>query len=289
MIRLHCGRHDLRARTLENVQATGLVRSHCPSVRHAGSTHRSFLMKNAVTAVRASQRETYDVYVNSGEQLDEGVKKHILSVFVADESGALYDCGNGDGKRDFKPFQASGQVGECAIVEDITDIEHIERELVLIKVRAPPGEGRVELTNLAEIFRARILDVGRIAINRGEYLFDRLSSFQGGSQDDASPAGRSIKVRNQNKKMDVYGGTTMDSMDAEDILIERKEEVLEATYAKAPHDKRGKFCKEKKLRALQEILEPYGILEVARTGLLASLREAGLDSSYLDRLAGPRV
>lgn len=319
-----------------------------------------------------------------------------------------------------------------------------ERELVLIKVRAPPGEARVELTNLAEIFRARILDVGetsctlaltgdvgklaaftrnvakfdimelsrtgRIAINRGEYLFDRLSSFQGGSQDDASPAGRSIKVRNQNKKMDVYGGTTMDSMDAEDILIERKEEVLEATYAKAPPRQKGKILslnvedvpgvlnevtgviarrgfniqslavgnsetpgmsritivvpvgessiqnlikqlyklvhvdsiievenqphverelmlikvscntqqrgeifdiarifrgsicdisrttvtieiagKEKKLRALQEILEPYGILEVARTGLLASLREAGLDSSYLDRLAGPRV
>lgn len=43
----------------------------------------------AVTAVRASQRETYDVYVNSGEQLDEGVKKHILSVFVADESGMI--------------------------------------------------------------------------------------------------------------------------------------------------------------------------------------------------------
>lgn len=315
---------------------------------------------------------------------------------------------------------------------------------MLIKVRAPPGETRAELTNLAEIFRARILDVGetsctlaltgdvgklaaftrnaakfdilelsrtgRIAINRGEYLFDRLSSFQGGSQDDASPTGRSIKVRNQNKKMDVYGGTTMDSMDAEDILIERKEEVLEATYAKAPLRQKGKILslnvedvpgvlnevtgviarrgfniqslavgnsetpgmsritivvpvgessiqnlikqlyklvhvdsiievenqphverelmlikvscdtqqrgeifdiarifrgsicdisrttitieiagKEKKLRALQEILEPYGILEVARTGLLASLREAGLDSSYLDRVTGPRV
>lgn len=35
-----------------------------------------------------------------------------------------------------------------------------EREMVLIKVHAPPGEIRTELTNLSNIFRARILDVG---------------------------------------------------------------------------------------------------------------------------------
>lgn len=37
----------------------------------------------------AASRETYDVYVNEPTQLEEGVRKHILSVFVADESGMI--------------------------------------------------------------------------------------------------------------------------------------------------------------------------------------------------------
>lgn len=37
----------------------------------------------------AQSRETYDVYVNEAEELEEGVRKHILSVFVADESGMI--------------------------------------------------------------------------------------------------------------------------------------------------------------------------------------------------------
>lgn len=35
-----------------------------------------------------------------------------------------------------------------------------ERELVLVKVRAPPGPARTEITQLAQIFRAHIIDVG---------------------------------------------------------------------------------------------------------------------------------
>lgn len=35
-----------------------------------------------------------------------------------------------------------------------------ERELVLIKVKAPSGEPRSDISNICDIFRARILDVG---------------------------------------------------------------------------------------------------------------------------------
>ena len=43
-------------------------------------------------------------------------------------------------------------------VEDLTAQNRVERELVLIKVRAPSGAARTEVTELAKIFRAHILD-----------------------------------------------------------------------------------------------------------------------------------
>ena len=44
-------------------------------------------------------------------------------------------------------------------VEDISAANYVERDLMLIKVTAPPGK-RSEVRELAEIFRGRIVDVG---------------------------------------------------------------------------------------------------------------------------------
>ncbi|MFA5397526.1 MAG: acetolactate synthase small subunit [Methanogenium sp.] len=45
-------------------------------------------------------------------------------------------------------------------VIDITDTEHVAREIALIKVAAEPGASRAEVMQLADNFRARIIDVG---------------------------------------------------------------------------------------------------------------------------------
>ena len=434
---------------------------------------RSRQPSSSMMTLASQNGETYDVFVNESAKLDEGVRKHVFSVFVADEAGMINRVAGVFARRganieslavglcedkalftivatgtDSVISNLSKQLAKLVnvrYVEDITDIDHIERELVLIKVEAPSGEGRADLTTLAEIFRARILDVGetsctlmltgdvgkiaafkrnvskfgiiefsrtgRIAINRGEYLFDPMSRYEIDESSDVRS--RSIKVRDHHRELGVYSMNSTNSMDAEDILLERKEEILDARYTNAPipnkrmYEKilslnvedvpgvlnevtgviarrgfsirslavgnseapgmsritiavpvgeasvqnlikqlyklihvasideienqphverelmlikvacntiqrgevfdiarifRANVCdisrstvtieiagKEKKLRALQEILEPYGILEVARTGLLVSLRESGVDSLYLDTLRTSRL
>lgn len=49
---------------------------------------------------------------------------------------------------------------EVIKVLDITSSEHVERELALIKVKADPGKARSEVMQVADIFRAKIIDVG---------------------------------------------------------------------------------------------------------------------------------
>ena len=44
-------------------------------------------------------------------------------------------------------------------VYDLTDSSYIERELMLIKVRAAAGKDRDEMKRMADIFRGRIIDV----------------------------------------------------------------------------------------------------------------------------------
>jgi acetolactate synthase I/III small subunit len=45
-------------------------------------------------------------------------------------------------------------------VDDISSQNHVERDLMLIKVRAPAGNIRSEIRELVEIFRGKIVDVG---------------------------------------------------------------------------------------------------------------------------------
>lgn len=45
-------------------------------------------------------------------------------------------------------------------VDDVSSRDHVERDLMLIKLEAPPGNKRSEIRELVEIFRARIVDVG---------------------------------------------------------------------------------------------------------------------------------
>jgi len=95
-------------------------------------------------------------------------------------------------------------------VTDLTDVPHVERELVLVKVYTPTPRARDEVLRIAEIFRGKIVDV--------------------------SP--------------DTY--------------------TIEATGD------------EEKLRAMIELLKPFGIKEMARTGKVAMKREMSLKEEEED-------
>lgn len=45
-------------------------------------------------------------------------------------------------------------------VDDVSSKNFVERDLMLIKVQAPPGGKRSEIRELSDIFRGRIVDVG---------------------------------------------------------------------------------------------------------------------------------
>jgi acetolactate synthase-1/3 small subunit len=45
-------------------------------------------------------------------------------------------------------------------VQDVSAQDFVERDLMLVRVTAPPGGKRSEVRELADIFRARIVDVG---------------------------------------------------------------------------------------------------------------------------------
>ena len=54
--------------------------------------------------------EIYDVYVNRPEPLDEGVEKHVISVFVADESGIINRVAGVFARRGAAPLHKSSVI-----------------------------------------------------------------------------------------------------------------------------------------------------------------------------------
>ncbi|CAK6697387.1 acetolactate synthase small subunit [Synechococcus sp. CCY9201] len=164
--------------------------------------------------------------------------KHTLSVLVEDESGALSRISGLFARRGFNieslavgPAEKSGVSRLTMVVEgdsrtveqmtkqlnklvnvlavtDLSTIPSVERELMLLKVAAPP-EQRAAILDLVQVFRANVIDVGETALT-----------------------------------LEVVGDPG-------------------------------------KLVAIEQILETYGILEIARTGKVALERASGVNTAYL--------
>lgn len=117
------------------------------------------------------------------------MKPHTLSILVENKAGVLSRVTGLFSRRGFNieslavgPCEEPGMsritivvIGDDAQVEqvmkqlnklidiikvsDLTDNERVERELALIKVTAELGTSRAEIMQIAEIFRAQIVDV----------------------------------------------------------------------------------------------------------------------------------
>lgn len=164
--------------------------------------------------------------------------KHTLSVLVEDESGALSRIAGLFARRGFNieslavgPAEKNGMSRLTMVVEgddrtlgqmtkqldklvnvlgviDLSTIPAVERELMLLKVAAPPRQ-RSEILELVQVFRAKVVDVADEALT-----------------------------------LEVVGDPG-------------------------------------KLVALEQVMEPYGILEIARTGRVALERASGVNTAWL--------
>ncbi|MEN9541536.1 MAG: Acetolactate synthase small subunit [Cyanobacteriota bacterium] len=164
--------------------------------------------------------------------------KHTLSVLVEDETGALSRISGLFARRGFNieslavgPAEKGGMSRLTMVVEgddrtleqmtkqldklvnvlgvvDLTKIPAVERELMLLKVSAPP-ENRAAILDLVQVFRAKVVDVADNALT-----------------------------------IEVVGDPG-------------------------------------KLVAIEQVLESYGILEIARTGRISLERASGVNTAFL--------
>lgn len=163
------------ARAVAASAATDSVAAASPSPSPAPSDASSSTNNNGVYAA---------------EPLETGVTKAVLSAFVADEAGIINRVAGVFARRganieslavglniDKALFtivvagsrstvanlvKQTAKLVKVRYVEDISRSPRVERELVLFKVAAPSSAGslRAEVLQLADIFRARVVDVG---------------------------------------------------------------------------------------------------------------------------------
>ncbi len=70
-------------------------------------------------------------------------------------------------------------------VDDVSSQEHVERDMMLLRVQAPAGGKRTEIKELVEVFRGRIVDVGENEVmieisgreSKIEAFIDRMRPF----------------------------------------------------------------------------------------------------------------
>nr|GMD34485.1 acetolactate synthase small subunit 1, chloroplastic-like [Ipomoea batatas] len=130
-------------------------------------------------------------------------------------------------------------------VQDLTRLPFAERELMLIKV-AVNATARRDILDIASIFRAKPVDVSdhTITLETAESLCFKHHSAH-------------------------IAYVPVFIVGHFPLIISFLSQLLQLT---------GAF---NKLLALQRLLEPYGICEVARTGRVALVRESGVDSTSL--------
>ena len=423
-------------------------------------------------------QDGYDVYVNELKPLQEGEKKHVISIFVADEAGLINRVAGVFGRRGANiESLAVGVTVDKALftivvtgrettvsnlvkqlsklvkvryVEDITNAKRVEREMLIIKIRVQTPADRTEALQLAQIYRARIVDnsdetltlcvtgdpgkcaavqktvqkfgiieisrTGRICLKRGPGLLDSsiyspsiaATSRRAEVSSTSSPSVDSISSADEEREADVYS----DGGDEPGIWSVSVQDILDPTYDSAstpgdfeahtlsievqdvpgvlnqvtgvfarrgysiqslavgPSEREGmsRICmvvpgndemiaklfkqlsklvyvqnminltrtpfvnrelmlvkvactaaqraelntlaqifratiidvspvsvtfeilgKEEKLKALTDLLEPYGVMEIARTGRVAIIRESGVNTQMLERYMSTRV
>ena len=94
--------------------------------------------------------------------------RHVLSVLVENKSGVLSRVAGLISRRGFNIESLSvGPTEDPTMsrnkITDLTQTAALERELVLIKVHVTPDK-RSEVIEIANIFRANIVDVGKTSL-----------------------------------------------------------------------------------------------------------------------------
>lgn len=141
-------------------------------------------------AIQASTAKTSSNSPAAGPQAPSGRMRHVLSVLVQNQPGVLAQISGmfatrgfnidslavsetenpelsrltvvvkGDDRHLEQVRKQLEKIVTVVQVQDISRTSHVERDLMLIRVHAP-REKRPELQALAQIFRARIVDVGK--------------------------------------------------------------------------------------------------------------------------------
>jgi len=110
-------------------------------------------------------------------------------------------------------------------VDDVSSQDHVERDLMLVKVKAAAGGQRSEVRELVDIFRGRIVDVGEDEVmielsgreNKIEAFIDRMRSF---GITELVRTGRIAMVRAGSRKTDVADGPQLHDSSIRKYLAE---------------------------------------------------------------------